>query len=253
MIAQTFYPVNWPVRAAFVMIAAYHSQLKGTFMNTRPAWGMLTFGAVIVIALLLSPIWLKQFSGYIEEEAEQAIFPDAFYLLPNEEQDLYNELLDTSTQMAVDFVGARLAEPVDIEEPNLPAIDPNPAEVDLLLTGNFVPITAIRRAAGTASIYRLSDGRRVLRLENLDALNGPDLHVLLSAYPNPTTQEDLDQVPQFQIDVGPLKGNQGNQNYIIEDPAFNFENYVDGSVVLYSTRYEIVFSFAALTAPSDTP
>lgn len=217
-------------------------------MNTRPAWGALLFGAVIVVALLMSPIWLKEFSGYIEEDVEQALFPDEFYQLPNEEQDLYNALYATSQQMGIDFVGARLVEPEDIEEPNLPAVDPNPAEVQILLSGNFVPITPIRRATGTATIYRLSDGRRVLRLENLDALNGPDLHVLLSAYPTPTTQEDLDQVPQLQLDLGPLKGALGNQNYIIEDPAFNADNYVEGSVVLYSTRYEIVFSFAPLSS-----
>ncbi|MEW6579925.1 MAG: DM13 domain-containing protein, partial [Chloroflexota bacterium] len=101
----------------------------------------------------------------------------------------------------------------------------------------------------TASLYQLSDGRMVVRLQNLDALNGPDLHVLLSAYPRPATKEELKQVPQYEIDLGPLKGNQGNQNYIIENPAFNVENYSEGSVVLYSTRYELVFSFAPLSAP----
>ena len=54
---------------------------------------------------------------------------------------------------------------------------------------------------------------------------------------------------QYQIDLGELKGNLGNQNYEITDPAFNVENYTSGSVVLYSARYQLVFSFAPLSAP----
>jgi hypothetical protein len=223
-------------------------------MQTRPAWGVLVVGAVIVIALILSPIWLDQFSSYIEEPVAAAPFPDAFYQLANQAQDVYMDLYNnTSHQMAIDLVAARLADPVDVEEPNLPAIDPNPNFVQLLLTGDFVTLDAMRGATGTASIYRLSDGRTIVRLETLDAINGPDMHVLLSAYPRPTTQEELDQVPQYQIDLGALKGNQGNQNYIIDDPAFNIDNYQEGSVVLYSTRYNLVFSFAQLAPPQNIP
>jgi hypothetical protein len=223
-------------------------------MQTRPAWGVLVVGAVIVIALILSPIWLDKFSSYIKEPVASAPFPDAFYQLANQAQDVYMDLYNnTSHQMAIDLVAARLAEPVDVEEPNLPAIDPNPNFVQLLLTGNFVTLDAMRGATGTASIYRLSDGRTIVRLETLDAINGPDMHVLLSAYPQPSTQEELDQVPQYQIDLGELKGNQGNQNYVIDDPAFNIDNYQEGSVVLYSTRYNLVFSFAPLAPPQNVP
>jgi hypothetical protein len=223
-------------------------------MQTRPAWGVLMVGAVIVIALILSPIWLDQFSSYIEEPVAAAPFPDAFYQLANQAQDVYMDLYNnTSHQMAIDLVAARLADPVDVEEPNLPAIDPNPNFVQLLLTGDFVTLDAMRGATGTASIYRLSDGRTIVRLETLDAINGPDMHVLLSAYPRPTTQEELDQLPQYQIDLGALKGNQGNQNYIVDDPAFNIDNYQEGSVVLYSARYNLVFSFASLTPPQNIP
>jgi hypothetical protein len=218
-------------------------------MNTRPAWGVLFLGALLVLALFLSPIWLKQFSSSIVEQQQAAPFPDAFYLLSNDAQDMYLKLYDTSRQMAIDLVAARLAAPEDVEEPNLPAIDPSPASVQELLTGDFVALDPMRSALGSASIYKLSDGRTIVRLQNLDALNGPDMHVLLSAYPQPTTREELDQVKQYEIDLGPLKGNQGNQNYIITDPAFNIDNYTQGSVVLYSTRYDLVFSFAPLAAP----
>jgi hypothetical protein len=218
-------------------------------MQTRPAWGVLMVGALIVIALILSPIWLDRFSSYVEKPVAAA-----FYQLANQTQDVYMDLYNnTSHQMAIDLVAARLADPVDIEEPNLPAIDPNPNFVQLLLTGDFVTLDAMRGATGTASLYRLSDGRTIVRLETLDAIDGPDMHVLLSAYPRPSTQEELDQVPQYQIDLGELKGNQGNQNYVINDPAFNIDNYQEGSVVLYSTRYSLIFSYAALAPPQNVP
>ena len=220
-------------------------------MNTRPAWGVLLIGALIVIALFFSPIWLKQFSGYIEQAAVVAPFPDAFYDLASQAQDRYNTLYDTNSQLAIDLVAARLTPREDIEEPNLPAIDPNPGLVKELLTGNFVTLDAIRAASGTATLYQLSDGRTIVRLQNLDAINGPDLHVILSAYPRPTTKEDMDQVAQYQLDLGALKGAIGNQNYSVDDPAFNADNFMEGSVVLYSTRYDLVFSFAPLSAPEQ--
>ncbi len=223
-------------------------------MNTRPAWGLLTFGALIVIVLMLSPLWLKQFSGYIEEQEEAAPFPEAFYLLSNQAQDVYMDLYQNSSeQMAIDLVAARLAEPVDVEEPNLPALDENPTQVQFLLTGNFNTLDPIRLAGGSASIYRLSDGRTIVRLESLNAVNGPEMRVLLSSHPRPATRADLDQVMQYEIDLGELKGNQGNQNYLITEPTFNIDHYTEGSVVLYSARYELIFSFASLAPPAESP
>ena len=218
-------------------------------MNTRPAWGLLLLGALVVAALFLSPLWLRELSPYIEEPVEEAPFPDEFFSLANEAQEIYSEMYDRDRQMAVDFVAARLVTPEPLDEPNLPLIDPNPSGVTMLLSGSFVTLDPVRGALGTASLYRLSDGRRLLRLESFEAVGGPELHVLLSAYPNPTTKSDLDQVARLQLDLGPLKSGAGSQNYIITDPSFNVENYTNGSVVIYSLPYETVFSYASLTPP----
>src|SRR5690606_36961669 len=215
-------------------------------MNTRPSWGLLFLGALVVAALLASRLWLPELSPYIEEPEEEALFPEAFYSFASEAQELYSTMYERDQQMAVDFVAARLTTPEPLDEPNLPLIDPDPANVTMLLSGSFVTLDPVRGALGTASLYRLSDGRRLLRLENFEAVGGPELHVLLSAYPNPATKADLDQIPQYQIDLGPLKSGAGSQNYIITEPAFNIESYTSGSVVIYSLPYETVFSYASL-------
>jgi hypothetical protein len=62
---------------------------------------------------------------------------------------------------------------------------------------------------GDAIVYRLEDGSHVLRLEDLDIFNGPALYAAgaQDANDNETVEE------AGLLNVGPLKGNQGNQTY----------------------------------------
>jgi hypothetical protein len=46
-------------------------------MRTTPAWGVLILGALVVLVLLLSPLWLERFSPYIKEKKQASLFPDA--------------------------------------------------------------------------------------------------------------------------------------------------------------------------------
>jgi hypothetical protein len=67
---------------------------------------------------------------------------------------------------------------------------------------------------GDAGIFRLEDGSLVLRLENFDIDNGPDLELYL--VPGSESYSPGDG----SLHLGALKGNVGNQTY--EIPA-NFE------------------------------
>jgi hypothetical protein len=64
------------------------------------------------------------------------------------------------------------------------------------------------RAAGAASLYRLSDGTAFVRLEDIDVQNGPD-YVL---YLVPGTDR---RAPGAGVELGALKGNQGTQHYAV--------------------------------------
>jgi hypothetical protein len=49
----------------------------------------------------------------------------------------------------------------------------------IISEGSFISIDAIHGAEGSATIYQLPDGTRLLRFEDFRSTNGQDLRVLL--------------------------------------------------------------------------
>jgi hypothetical protein len=60
-------------------------------------------------------------------------------------------------------------------------------------------------AEGNVKVVPLTDGSKILRLENFKSTNGPNVHVYLAT----------DKRAADYIDLGKLKANNGNQNYNI--------------------------------------
>ena len=114
-----------------------------------------------------------------------------------------------------------------------------------LASGSFRDADSFHKGAGQAVIYELTDGSRVLRLQDLRVTNGPDLHVLLSRHPDPASRDQVND-PGY-VDLGSLKGNLGNQNY--EIPAdLDVSEY--SSVVIYCVPFHVLFSVAPLSPAS---
>jgi len=103
----------------------------------------------------------------------------------------------------------------------VPMLDPAAREVAASApdTTTTVPAAPVRvtagtvrgidhRATGVASVYRLTEGTTFVRLENIDVQSGPDYFVFLV----PGTDR---RTPGVGVDLGPLKGNQGTQNYAV--------------------------------------
>ena len=77
------------------------------------------------------------------------------------------------------------------------------------LSGVFDHRAGVDTVAGNATLGKTSDGKVILRFENLNSANGPDLHVYLSKQASPaTTQQVMDGV-----EVGKLKATTGASNY----------------------------------------
>lgn len=97
-----------------------------------------------------------------------------------------------------------------VDEPPLAGMTP----AAVLATGAFRHIDKTGR--GTATIYRLPDGRRALRFsEDFQVLNDTNLVVWLSEVAMPRTSSEVVERPH--VEVGPLKSTRGSQNYIVPD------------------------------------
>ncbi len=112
----------------------------------------------------------------------------------------------------------------------------------LLASGQFGAVDGIHKGQGNARVFRLSDGQRILRLEEFKVTNGPDLYVYLSGHAAPRSSGQLHE--GGALEIGRLKGNIGNQNYAL--PA-DVDLSKFKSVVIYCKKFSIVFSTAELS------
>ncbi len=120
----------------------------------------------------------------------------------------------------------------DVGEP-VPA-----AAVRRIARGDFRPLE--HHATGTAELLTTSGGGHVLRFDDLDTSNGPDLRVYLSTAPPDAPWGAFDD--EF-VDLGALKGNIGDQNYVVPDgtdPA----RY--RTAVVWCRRFSVPFASAGL-------
>ncbi|MFC9898312.1 DM13 domain-containing protein [Nocardia sp. NPDC127579] len=97
---------------------------------------------------------------------------------------------------------------------------------------------------GSLVILRLPDGSRVLRLEDLDTSDGPDLHVWLTDAPVLEGRDGWGVFDDGQyLDLGELKGNKGSQNYTIPEGT-DLAKYT--SVSIWCDRFNVSFGAATL-------
>ena len=111
-----------------------------------------------------------------------------------------------------------------------------------LLRGEFRDADAFHKGSGTATVYRLPDGAQVLRFEDFNVTNGPDLRVLLSAHPDPETSAQVKD--GGYVELAKLKGNVGNQNYELPEGV---DAAAYQSVVIYCRPFKVLFSVAPLS------
>ena len=121
-----------------------------------------------------------------------------------------------------------------------PAAGETPPSFPLTLSeGAFINLA--HTGTGVAIVIELEDGTRILRFEDLDVLNGPDLRVILSP------SELIDDGGAYDdgafVDLGELKGNKGNQNY--EIPAdIDLDDFA--TVAIWCRRFNVSFNAAPI-------
>ncbi|MCV0401736.1 MAG: DM13 domain-containing protein [Nitrosopumilus sp.] len=107
--------------------------------------------------------------------------------------------------------------------------------IHMSYSGTFIGVgDGIHDAQGNVYTIPLEDGSNVLRLENFESTNGPDLFVYLATD---------DGASEF-INLGELKANKGNQNYEIPDDA-DLTKY--NKVLIWCKAFGVLFGSAQLS------
>ena len=118
---------------------------------------------------------------------------------------------------------------------------PGASSAQPLESGRFYSI--LHPTEGTATIYQMGDGTRVLRFTSFSTSNGPDVHVYMVA------ADDAKDAATVQkagfVDLGVIKGNMGDQNYTLGS-ELDLAKY--RSVSIWCKRFSVNFGAAALRA-----
>ena len=110
----------------------------------------------------------------------------------------------------------------------------NAGSVPTISTGYFIGAgDGFHNVEGLAKIIPLEGGRTILRLEYFKSTNGPNVHIYLAT----------DKVASNFIDLGRLRGNNGNQNYIIP-VGTDFTKY--DMALIWCKDFSVLFGSAQL-------
>jgi len=107
--------------------------------------------------------------------------------------------------------------------------------------GNFRGVA--HETKGVASIYKLPDGKQILRFSGFETSNGPDVQVYLVAAPDAKDNETVTQAGFIR--VAELKGNMGDQNY---DLPANVDLNKYRAVTIWCRRFGVNFATAPLAS-----
>jgi hypothetical protein len=101
----------------------------------------------------------------------------------------------------------------------------------------------VHSTSGRATIYQEEDGSLLLRLTNFKTSNGPDVHVILIAVKDADDDANFLKSGVERVELGPLKGNQGDQNYQIPSGT-DLSKFQ--TVSIYCERFNANFGAAPL-------
>jgi len=188
------------VLAAIVFVAMLRLQVPAVLRVV-----VLVVPFVIVNWWLISPYFVDEvvdegFSASISEQLATTTEPPAAPATTAAPE------VDESTTSSPPQVTEAPQTTTTITEETTAPPPPPPSAPVLLGAGQFVGLAG-HSGTGDAGIFENPDGTLVLRFENFDIQNGPDLEVYL------VPGSDQVSLPEGSIHLGPLKGNVGDQNY----------------------------------------
>jgi hypothetical protein len=115
------------------------------------------------------------------------------------------------------------------------------SEPEALYTGRLEG--KVHQTSGRATIYKSAEGKLYVRLSDLATSNGPDMHVLLVRAEDKALGQEIVKGSLDGVELGSLKGNQGDQNYDLPATA-DLNQYQ--AVAIYCERFHAIFGVAKL-------
>lgn len=208
-------------------------------MDLRFRLLLISLAAVAAAAVWTFPAW----RGYLIDARRQEAFPglaldlqDEFLALPEEAREFLLDLYGKDAAMALEM--ARVAVR---GEDAAPASEQDWDETARVLSsGRFIEIDALHWGEGTATLYQLDDGRRVLRFEDFASARGGEVYVYLSRDPQPLVALE---VGIDYLNLGRLKGNRGSQNYLL---PIGQDGSGYQSAVIFCRQFNMVITSARL-------
>ncbi|MDE0130738.1 MAG: DM13 domain-containing protein [bacterium] len=192
---------------------------------------MQVVAAIVAIAVLAVAWWLIS-PLFIDEVVEEEFPRAAMAVVPD---DMTAEEAE-EVMMEAEAVETMVAEEMPESE------EPDVTGPVALATGALMDADDFHRGSGEVTAYRLEDGSHVLRLEDIEVTNGPDLRVLVAPGHGIDSREAL-QAAGY-IELAPLKGNIGSQNY--DFPA-GYQIPEQMTVVIYCKPFHVIFATAELS------
>jgi len=189
--------------------------------------------AIIVITFAIYTIYPLLINTVINEPLPSSSVSSDFQRFMNMTEDERIEAANNMTQKQKEIIMTVAAKDNNTVSENL-SVATMSASSNETLIGNFLGAgDGFHNAEGVAKIIQLADGTDILRLENFKATNGPDLYVYLST----------DKTNAEIVNVGRLKGNIGNQNYLI--PAgTDITKY--NTALIWCRAFSVIFGSAQL-------
>jgi hypothetical protein len=202
-------------------------------INRRP-W--ILVGVLLAIAIILPVGWYLISPLFINRSVDEAL-PTSRVALTTLTTPAEATMVPVQATAAMETA---MVEPTHMMEEPMPAGDT--AAMTILAQGEFYNVA--HEGHGRATVYQLPDGSRLLRLEDFEVLNGPDLHVYLVPI-DPVPNSFGLEIPGSR-DLGQLKGNLGSQNYNL--PA-DLDLSQFKSVVIWCQPFRVPFIAAPLSMP----
>ncbi len=120
---------------------------------------------------------------------------------------------------------------------------PAELQVTTLAKGRFRDADSVHKGEGVATIFATASGASVLRFTEFSGTNGPDLKVWLVKAASVQNSDDV-KASEW-LSLGSLKGNKGDQNYVIPD-GVDIADYP--SVVIWCKQFGVLFAAADMVA-----